>query len=186
MNCRGGFSARIPNSGKFEVALEMMFVLFATSLAYKPSTISTSTVHPIYYSKLQQSITSITSITRIAKHPPSNSLHTRDAVSVNCQIGDHGIYTFPSLLLYWTGSRSPMDQTQLSGIGSVRFEHEETHELTSLFILVAASSSSDGANLWAVLHLYSGVESKREVFRYSQTQPAKSSNTNKFNGSSNW
>lgn len=39
MNCRGRFSARIPNSGKFEVALEMMFVLFATSLAYQ---------HPLY------------------------------------------------------------------------------------------------------------------------------------------
>lgn len=53
-----------------------------------------------------------------------------------------------------------MDWTPLSGIGLVRVEHEGTHELTSLFILVAASSSSDGANLWAVLHLYSGVESK--------------------------
>lgn len=87
-------------------------------------------------------------------------LPTPCTVSVNCHIGDDGIYTFPSLLLYWTGSRFPMDWTPLSGIGLVRVEHEGTHELTSLFILVAASSSSDGANLWAVLHLYSGVESK--------------------------
>lgn len=43
MNCRGAFSARIPSSGKFEVALEM-FVLFATYAAYKPSTIP----HPLY------------------------------------------------------------------------------------------------------------------------------------------